>query len=451
MAPTDPSPPTPPAAPLPARIGKYRILRRLGEGATSEVFLAHDDFLDRPVALKRLRAPLAPGGGEGAGPRRSFAAEAALVGRLQHPNLCALHDAVDDPAGPYLVMEWVEGGTLKDHCRPDRLLPLDEIVDVGFKCALALGHVARQGLIHRDVKPANILIGRHEGRLDVVKVSDFGSVLQLNAEATQTLPLGSLAYMAPEQVEGRRLDARADLYALGAVLYHLIAGRPPFEADSTAALIAALLTAEPAPLTAQRPGVSPALDALVRRCLAKDPAARPAGWDALAQELADLVSRRQIPRRGAQEVQDTERFALLRQLEFFKDFGDIELWEVVRRADWQRHPAGSLLHRAGETGDRFHILARGRLEVWREGRRVADLGAGTSVGEMAYLAPNPELRVHQADIQATEEATTLALDPARMASLSPGGRQAFDQAFIRVLVRRLHAAHEALAHPRRVM
>jgi serine/threonine protein kinase len=148
------------AAALPERIGKYRVISRLGEGATSEVFLAEDDFHHRQVAIKRARSAASQFGDDLHYRERFFAAEAALVGKLQHPNVVQLIDAVADPVQPYLVMEYVPGSTLRRFCRPDALLSLEQVVEIGFKCAMALGYVARKGLIHRDVKPANIQIGR---------------------------------------------------------------------------------------------------------------------------------------------------------------------------------------------------------------------------------------------------------------------------------------------------
>ena len=142
---------------------------------------------------------------------------------------------------------------------------------------------------------------------------------------------------------------------------------------------------------------------------------------------------------------------LLRSLDFFANFGDVELWEVVHRARWQRHDFGHALYRKGEEGNTFHIIAKGELEVFRDGQKVAQLGAGTSVGEMAYLAPSEELRRHSTDVIVTETATTISFTPETLAQLSPGCRHLFDEGFIRVLVRRLHAAHEALAHPRRIL
>ncbi|MCC7151320.1 MAG: serine/threonine protein kinase, partial [Rubrivivax sp.] len=162
-------------AELPPQIGKYRVLARLGEGATSEVFLVRDEFRGCNLAVKRVRLGLLPESRESHFQRRFFAAEAALVGRLNHPNVVQILDAVAEDAAPYLVMEYVEGVTLRRFCRADALLPLDQIVEIGFKCAMALAYVYRQGVIHRDVKPANLLAVLDGDQVVDVKITDFGS------------------------------------------------------------------------------------------------------------------------------------------------------------------------------------------------------------------------------------------------------------------------------------
>ncbi len=436
---------------LPERIGKYRVLARLGEGATAEVFLAEDEFHGRQVAIKRVRAASAGDSVENHYREHFFAAEAALAGKLEHPNVVQIHDAVAHLPQPYLVMEYVPGVTLRHFCRPDALLSLDQVVEIGFKCAMALGYVARQGLIHRDVKPANILATLTNDLVTDVKISDFGSVFDQCSDRTQVFRVGSLAYMPPEQLDGSTLDARADMYALAAVLYHLVAGRPPFTAANQVALMHQIYHAQPPPLATLREGVPPRMAALLARALAKQPADRPADWAGFAREWSLLVANGEVPIGRLQDVLDSERFNLLRSLEFFTGFGDVELWEVVRRALWLRHKYGHALIRKGGSGDSFHIIANGQVDVYRDGQRVAQLGAGTSVGEMAYLAPNPEMRQHSADVIVSVAATTLSFTPESLAALSPVTRQRFDASFIRVLVRRLHAAHERLAHPRRIL
>ena len=449
MRPVETRPPT-----LPRHIGPYRVLSQLGEGATSEVFHARDEFRGRDVAIKCVRSPVAAIAGDSSGPHlynRFFAAEAALVGRLSHPNVVQIFDAVADPVRPYLVMEYVPGTTLRSFCRPDALLSLEQIVEIGFKCAMALGYVHQKGLIHRDVKPANLLAVMDGGHVVNVKVTDFGSVLQLDAERTQIHRVGSLAYMSPEQLDGSSLGCGADIYSLAAVLYHLVVGRPPFAGPTQPALMHQIFNEAPTPLVNLRDGVPPSLDALICQALAKQPGDRPASWEAFAQGLSGLVARREVPRGQIQGVLDSERFSLLRALEFFGAFGDVELWEVVHRAKWQRFAFGHTLYKKGQAGGSFHILAQGEVEVFRDGRKVADLGPGSSVGEMAYLAPSEDLRLHRADVIVSAPCTTVAFTPESLAQISPGTRHRFDDAFIKVLVRRLHAAHDALDHPRRIL
>ncbi len=442
--PTQPAP----APRLPSRVGKYVVKAKIGEGATSEVFLAHDPFRNQDVAIKRVRMGMITDRREFHFQQRFFAAEAALVGQLNHPNVVRLLDAVADAEEPYLVMEYVPGSTLRRYCRADRLLPITQIVEIGFKCAMALGYCFRQGLIHRDVKPANVLVTVDGDRISDVKVTDFGSVFNMGADHTQVYRVGSLAYMSPEQLDGDVLDCRADIYSLAAVLYHLVAGRPPFDALQQQAIMHQIYHGVPPPLGSLREGVPPELQALIEQSLAKERELRPGSWNEFAQALSKLSTA--SPGQGAlQEVLDSERFTLLRSLEFFSDFGDVELWEVVHRASWHRHTYGQALYRKGEEGNSFHIVTQGQVEVYRDGRSVASLGAGSSVGEMAYLAPNPALRVHSVDILVSQPATTVSFTPESLDRLSLSTRHLFDKAFIRVLVKRLHAAHEAAAQARR--
>jgi CRP-like cAMP-binding protein len=257
--------------------------------------------------------------------------------------------------------------------------------------------------------------------------------------------------MPPEQIDGGDVDCRADIYSLGAVLYHLVGGRPPFDAPNQMALMHQIYHQAPPSLQGLRGGVTPELDAVILKALAKHPSERYPDWESFAHDLSQLVALQLIPLVRLNEVKDSERFNMLRELEFFRDFGDVELWEVVRRARWRRFPLEHALYKKGQEGNTFHIIAQGEVEVWRDGAKVATLGQGTSVGEMAYLAPNPDLRRHSTDIRVSEVCTTISFTPESLGLLSPECQHRFDRAFIQVLVRRLHAAHEQLSHPRRIM
>lgn len=439
-----------PSPPLPERIGKYTVLKHLGSGSTSEVYLCLDPFHQKEVAIKRIHSN-AMGNHDAMYAARFFSQEAALVGRLQHPNVVEILDASDDPEGPYVVMEYVNGSTLRAYSEPAKLLPLDLVVEIGFKCAMALDYVAKQGLIHRDIKPANILTTFKNKQISDVKISDFGSAWDISAESTQVFRVGSLSYMSPEQIEGHTVTAQTDMYSLGAVLYQLIAGRPPFEAKTQGALIHQILSAEPVSLRVLRDGVSEALDAVVQHALAKRPEARYRHWTEFANALSTLVIGHAVPRGNKQQVLDSERFTLLRSLGFFKNFDDVAIWEVVHRAQWDQFAPGHQVYKSGAEDGRFYIIARGCVEVERAGKKVATLRPGSTIGEMAYLAPNPAMRKHTTIITATEPTTALSFTPDRLGRLSQETQHRFDKAFINVLVRRLHAAHEAMDHPRRIL
>ena len=255
--------------------GRYRIERPLGQGGMASVYLAHDVELDRPVALKLLAESLA---GDAAF-RRRFFREARLAARLSHPNVVSVFDAGETGAGrPYIVMEYVEGTTLEG-LGP---APADEAVALALQACRGLAHAHAAGLVHRDGKPHNRLL-RTDGAL---KVADFGIARAAEGTALTQVGtvLGTAAYLAPEQAAGEKVTAAADVYALGAVLYELLAGRPPYEPESLAELAE---RPEIVPVGELAPGVPPRVEDAVMHALARNPAYRPPSAAELAEELGD--------------------------------------------------------------------------------------------------------------------------------------------------------------------
>jgi predicted ATPase len=268
-----------------ARVGPYRVERRLGDGGMATVWLAYDDRLGRPVALKFLRdLGRADRADRAGGARARFVVEARAAAALDHPHIAAVYDVGDAGGRPYIAMAYCAGGSLADRLAAGPLAPA-EAARVGAELAEALGAAHARGVVHRDVKPANVLFDA----AGAVRLADFG-IAKLDGPgdgggvATQPgLVLGTVAYLAPEQVRGERADARSDLWALGVTLYEALAGRRPFAGDSHGAVLHAVLTAAPAPLPA---GVPAAVAAVVGALLAKDPADRPASADDVARALA---------------------------------------------------------------------------------------------------------------------------------------------------------------------
>jgi len=266
------------SVPIPA-ISQYEIVERLGGGAMGVVYKARDRRLQRLVALKFL----APSMSEEPEFKSRFLQEAKAIASLDHPNLCSLFDVVEPEGQLVIVMPFYEGETLKQKLGRGPL-PLDRAVDYAVQIAAGLAHAHAAGVVHRDIKPANVIVTAGER----VRILDFGiaKVSSVQAKLTRTgMVLGTLAYMSPEQASGERIDHRSDLWALGVVLYEMLAGRQPFTGDSLEALFHAILWPKPERVTALRPEVPPGLEALVHRLLEKNPADRYQDAVALMAEL----------------------------------------------------------------------------------------------------------------------------------------------------------------------
>jgi serine/threonine protein kinase len=259
--------------------GRYGVERTLGTGGMAVVYLARDEELGRPVAIKVLDGRFA-GDGEF---RERFVREARMAARLAHPNIVSIYDAGEEDGRPFIVMECVKGTTLAEEVARRKRLPPHEVVDLALQACGGLAHAHDAGLVHRDVKPQNLLL-REDG---VLKIADFG--IARSAEATQLTQvgtvLGTVQYLSPEQAAGKQVTAAADLYSLGAVLYELLTGQLPRSFESLAELGAG--HGEPiSPVHELAPEVSEPLEDVVMRCLARNPAYRPRSAAALAHELA---------------------------------------------------------------------------------------------------------------------------------------------------------------------
>jgi serine/threonine-protein kinase len=260
--------------------GRYELGRSLGNGGMGEVFVATDRTLDRHVALKELSPALT----DDEDARARFFREARVLARINDPHVVGIFDTGEDAGRPFLVMELIQGTTVQDELDSNGSLTQDRAVVIGAGTAAGLAAAHARGVIHRDVKPSNIFLTSN----DQPKVGDFGIARFERGDKTLTLAggaFGSPAYIAPEQAMGERVDARADLYALGCVLYHMLAGRPPFEGDDPLALTYQHVHAEPQPLDALGVGVSPQLSSLVASLLQKDPADRPASAEEVRRAL----------------------------------------------------------------------------------------------------------------------------------------------------------------------
>ena len=420
------------------RVANYPILRKLGEGATSEVFLCQDPFRNREVAVKRifpeaLRDPV-----RGRLFRKLFFTEASLAGKLEHPHIAQIFDAGIGEDSGYIVMEYVPGGTMERYCAPDFLLSLEQGVEIIFKCTRALAYAHMLGVTHRDIKPGNIL---YASSPTDVRISDFGLALNVGAETTQITGVGSPAYMSPEQIREELVDHRTDLYSLGVVMYQMLTGVLPFRGSNKYAMIYQITQHEPPPPSAERPQVPASLDRIVRRAMQKEAAKRYQSGDEFAEDLiAALRAGLGEPRR--ERFGDADKFALLRSMRFFAAFTDQELWEVVKHGIWEQVSTGTVVLREGEAGDFFCVLIDGEMRVSKNKKLLTVLGPGEPFGEMTYLSASDPQR--SATVTASAASRVLRMRVADLEQASVSCRSKFDRAFIGILVERLNLANTRL-------
>jgi serine/threonine protein kinase len=259
----------------------YRIVDQIGAGGMGEVWRATDDRLDREVAVKVLPPSFA----DNKDLLARFEREARSISSLNHPNICTLYDVGHENGIHYLVMELIEGESLGDRIRQGPL-PVEKVLEIGTQIASALETAHDQGIVHRDLKPDNVMLTKSGAKLVDFGLAKTAGGLENTADSVTSLPtenrplteegsiLGTLHYMAPEQLDGTEADARTDIFALGTILYEMATGRRAFEASGRASLIAAIVDREPAPISSVQPLVPPALERIVSVCLRKDPAER---------------------------------------------------------------------------------------------------------------------------------------------------------------------------------
>lgn len=420
-----------------SHIGKYKIQQELGRGATGIVYQGVDGFRGDPVAIKQTHAHLMQDAENAQRLRKQLHQEATMLGALQHPNIVRLLDADIAAPLPYLVLEYVHGEALSAYTSPDKLLPIPQVLDIAFKCCNALEHASRQGLIHRDIKPANLLLTQ-EGE---VKLTDFGTAIASWGEATQVAGLvGSPCYMSPEQVREETLTYHSDMFSLAVVMYELLTGRRPFLGDSDFSTLYKISQETPPLPSLIRPSLPTQADALLLRALNKNPADRYPTWTDLAEAL--FAAARQAPEERSIETQ-TQRFARLKALDFFADFHDVALWELLRLGKWRRVKAGTVFMRENTPGDSFCIIVKGKVSVSRGDWTLSTLGPGDTVGEMTYLHPGQRIRTATA-IAVSDDVLVLKIRNPALKMASEDLQSRFDKVFIRMLVQRLGQANTQL-------
>ncbi len=428
-------------APAPGRIGRYEVRRRIGGGATSTVFLAWDPFRQSEVAIKRLRPEILDDPRRGRLLRQLFLNEAAFAGKLNHPHIVRIHDAMVADHDAWLVMDHVPGGTLDAIGRPASLAPLERVIEIVFKATRALDYAFHQGVTHRDIKPANILLMAPDS--SDIRISDFGAALHSARETTQIAGVGSPAYMSPQQVREMPLDHRTDIYSLGVVMFQLLTGRLPFEQENSYSLLYSIAHDAPPLPSELRPEIPEALDAIVRRATEKDVDRRYQRWAEFSHDLA-LAFRNRSAAGAGEPLGDPGRFEALRAMRFFHRFADAELWEVIGLSRFSRSHAGTVIIKEGERGDTICFVIEGEARVKKHGHLLDILNPGDCFGEIAAFSTARGVR--SASVEAATDTALLTLDARALGRASDTCRMHFYQAFLEVLATRLSQASARIAN-----
>ena len=413
---------------IPERIGKYVIINEVGRGSTGTVYLSHDPYYGRDVAIKAYNMDTGGDDERARVTRKMFLSEAHMVGMLHHPNILPIFDAGEENGRCYIVTEHVHGArTLAAYCRPDNLLRVDDVVELMFKCAKALHYAHSRGVIHRDIKPSNIMLTQDSD----VRIIDFGIALVADSEISRIEGIaGSPSYMSPEQVQSLELTNRSDLYSLGAVMYELLTGTRPFRAGNLAKLLHQIVYATPPPIHSQRSDVPEALEVTVATAMQKEPERRQKSGLDLAGELTRV---HQQLRQQNSRMNQQEQLGLLRRLKFFHDFSHAEIAEVMRASHWQEYATGEEIVKEGEMDDRFYILVSGSCAVERNGVPVGTLSTGECFGETSYV----QGAKRNATIRSTDAVTVIKVSSTLLEQVSASCQLRFNSVFLRALIGRL--------------
>lgn len=402
------------------KFGDYQAIRELGRGATSIVYLAEKVFERAAVQENESDGSFPDLNVEQDKPkpaqaavkvvnfndettklsrrfRKLFATEAWVASQLDHPNITKVFDWKVEEDRAYLVMEHLEGKTLDAYVTMDKLLPVQKVVDIMHKVAVALDYAHRRGVVNRDIKPANVMLCENGD----VKVMDFGLALNtkknVDIDSTYINGLGSPAYMSPEQIKGYTLNHQTDLYSLGVMFYQLLSGRLPFRAKNTASLVYKIINTEPVPVTQLNPDLPEFTHNVISKAMEKDLYSRYRLGAHLAKDLSDAPYQRV---KLDPSINLDARWKVLRALPLLGKLDDMDVWELLRVSNWREYPPAKVIMQEGEEGNSFGIVLEGHVEIENGAKALTIASKGDLIGITEWLDSEP-------DVKRTSTATTL--------------------------------------------
>ncbi len=352
-------------------MGRYKIIRRLGQGGSGVVYLARDSYIQRQVAIKISH-------GIASHSRKKLFLEAQSAGRLSHPNILAIYDTGLYREFCYIIMEYLEGDTLKTYCRKDHLLPLDRCAEIIFKICNALEYAHQKGVIHRDIKPSNIMLD-DSGE---PKLMDFG-IAHISEETSQKGIWGTPSYMSPEQLKEETITHQSDIFSLGCVLYELLSGLRAYRGENDFSVIYKITRENPEPVRNLRPDLPVIFEEIVSKALAKRLSERYASCSELGYDLRVALRGIKLPQ-GDQKFEDI--IDLLRQVPFFQNFTREQIESLGLAGCIIKMPKAKVIVTEGDIDDTFYVLLKGKVRIRKDNEVIAKIRAGECFGEMAYIA-----------------------------------------------------------------
>ena len=415
---------------IPEKIGKYRIVDEIGRGNMGTVYSAHDPFADKHVAIKLAHPHYINEKEIGERFKKLFFNEAQAAGVLNHPSILKIYDADIDEDNCYLVMEYIHAAqTLDQYCKPESLLPVREVVGIIYKIAKALDYAHRQGIIHRDIKPNNIL----QTESGDIKIADFSIAMIIRDDFLDTQFhgfLGSPLYMSPEQINEWPISTNTDIFSLGIIMYEMLTGNHPFKADNLSAISKKITSEKPLSLSEYRNDIPEGLEYALNRMLKKSPDKRYSMGLDLAADLALIFEDLDIV-----DNQDSlrDKFETVQNLGFFQGFSDADIWELIRACDWHKYPADTDIVKEGEEDHSFYIILSGVVTVEKNGQNIDSLQEGDCFGEMGYLTRAKR----SASVRAKTDVSLVKVNASTLDRANETTQLKFLKVFVKTLIGRL--------------
>ncbi len=417
---------------LPKIIGRYRVEKKLGQGAMGVVYLAHDEMIDRKVAVKSIRFDNIDTQEEQQKSIDLFFKEAKIIGKLSHSHITSIYDMGIDGKYPFLVMEYVAGETIKDFIKGKKKLSLDAILKLLSMIARGLHYANQRGVLNRDIKPANIMIMKNSSP----KIMDFGIARMKDSSAdtrnTETedeekgVILGTPHYMSPEQIRGKEMDQRSDVFALGVLAYEWISGNKPFAGATLKDVIRNIVKKEPEKLSSTAKTDSE-LDKIIHKALEKNTDDRYSSAeefsDALELYLNRIEKKKEEASPNASGAFSVNQLKIINQLRenylFFRDFTEDELFNIFLLSIREKYQKDEVIVQEGTSGAKMYVILKGKVAVTKENNgstiEVIQLIAGDCFGEMAIIDKLPR----SASVISREETTVLAINETVLRNSNP--------------------------------